>query len=412
MTPELSPQPFDGFLESVAKASYADFRGRPGSEVESAAAFEEMRAYVLDLYKDVTADASRIEGDGQVVDCVPEDRHPAVRLSYGDFKPPGAPPARESYGAGPPSFVGPATREAIGISPRPPDPPGTLPMPRTTLERLARFPNLAAFSAKERLDAGMPTAAPIPPKRFATGEQDVNCLGGSSYLNVWRPYPAPTPYFQGTFSQQWYVGISDGTWLQTVECGWHVDVAKYGDAEPHLFVFTTLRNYEEQTGQNAYNLEKGWFRPATNPYVLPGTTRLLFSQTDGSQVSYRMAFYLTNGAWWFYFDDHPIGCYPLALFGNGPLAHGAIRLRFGGEVESRLSSWPPMGSGSHASAGYGKAAYHRMALVYPSGGGAADADLREAGSVTGSCYSVNIINASGTDWGSYLFFGGPGGLVC
>ena len=30
MTHEMSPQPFDGFLESVTEATYADFRGRPG----------------------------------------------------------------------------------------------------------------------------------------------------------------------------------------------------------------------------------------------------------------------------------------------------------------------------------------------------------------------------------------------
>jgi hypothetical protein len=80
------------------------------------------------------------------------------------------------------------------------------------------------------------------------------------------------------------------------------------DTEPHLFVFTTLRNYEDENGLNAFNLEKGWFRPATNAYVLPGS-RLLFSQADGSQVSYRIAFYLTDGAWWFYFNDRPYACY-------------------------------------------------------------------------------------------------------
>lgn len=49
---------------------------------------------------------------------------------------------------------------------------------------------------------------------------------------------------------------------------------------------------------------------------------------------------------------------------------------------------------------------------------AVDDDLTAPGSgaatkasVLGSCSSVNIINASGTDWGSYLFFGAPGGLV-
>ena len=46
------PQPFGAFLASVAAAGYDHFRGRPGVKVESAA-FEEMRAYLLDLYADV-----------------------------------------------------------------------------------------------------------------------------------------------------------------------------------------------------------------------------------------------------------------------------------------------------------------------------------------------------------------------
>ncbi|HEY0695427.1 MAG TPA: neprosin family prolyl endopeptidase [Kribbella sp.] len=420
MAHRFSPRPFASFLESVTYATYDEFRSLPGSEVESATAFAEMRTYLLDLYKGVTVDTSYIENDGQVIDCIPEDQHPAVRRSNGNViaAPPAAPPAPESYETTPPPFLSPTTTEISGALPRsqyqngtetrPQDPPGTLPMYRTTLEQLSRFKNFAAFSAKGRLggiDASL--AEDPPPKRYATGEQDVGCLGGSSHLNVWKPFAGAQ---QWAFSQQWHIAIREGVWMQTVECGWHIDLARYQDAEPHLFVFTTLRNYND--GQNFYNLDGGLFRPTQNPYVTPGTTRLLFSQTDGTQVAYKMGFYLTAGAWWFYFDDHPVGCYPLAVFGNGPLTQGATRIRFGGEVESRIPFWPPMGSGSHASAGYGKAAYQRDALVYPAGGGAVSANLSEAGSTTGSCYTVGITNNSASDWGTYLYFGGPGGQPC
>src|SRR5262245_41665761 len=46
MTQSFSPQPFDGFLESVASAKYDEFRSLSDSRVESAAAFEEMRTYL------------------------------------------------------------------------------------------------------------------------------------------------------------------------------------------------------------------------------------------------------------------------------------------------------------------------------------------------------------------------------
>ncbi|SOB88841.1 neprosin family prolyl endopeptidase [Streptomyces sp. 1331.2] len=113
------------------------------------------------------------------------------------------------------------------------------------------------------------------------------------------------------------------------------------------------------------------------------------------------------------FDDNPIGCFPLSWFNNGPLTTGATRAKFGGEVGSSLTFWPSMGSGQHASAGFGQAAYQRAAAVNPLGGGAVYATLAEAGSVTGSCYSVQITNNSSSfDWGTYLFFGGPGGSPC
>jgi hypothetical protein len=288
-----------------------------------------------------------------------------------------------------------------------------MPLYRTTLSMLSRFANLAAFSAKDNpiglaASAMTVSSAASFPKRYATGEQDIDCLGGSSRVNVWSPFVTPT--FQSTFSQQWYIAIHGGTLLQTVECGWHVDIARYQDAKPHLFVYANRQNYDP--GHSFYNLDNGVFRPVANPYVLPGAA-LQFSQIGGSQVDYKMGFYLTDNAWWFYFDDHPIGSFPAAWFNNGPLATKATRARFGGEVGSSLPMWPSMGSGQHASAGFGQAAYQRAAVINPVGGGGVFAMLADAGSVTGSCYSLQITNNSPSfDWGTYLFFGGPGGTSC
>jgi hypothetical protein len=422
MTHDVSPQPFERFLESVASATYDEFRSLPNSEVESAAAFEEMRTYILDLYDNVNVDTSFVENDDQVIDCVPDRQHPAVRRSNGDIMamPTESQPAPESYRGTPPPFTSPSTREVSDAVPRPQHqasaerrrqyPEGTTPMYRTTLEQLTRFRNLAAFSAKDRFDgAGSDVRAFNPlAKRYATGEQDVRCLGGAGHVNVWKPFATPT--YQATFSQQWYMAGHDGTLLQTVECGWHIDMARYhGNADPHLFVYATRRNYDN--GHSFFNQEGGAFKTYSNPYVVPGTP-LFTSQTDGTQVAYKMGFYLTSGAWVFYFDDHPIGYYPLAWFQNGPLTQGATRIKFGGEVGSNLPMWPAMGSGRHASAGHGKAAYHRAAYFNPVGGGGVFADLREAGSTSGSCYTIDITNNSASEWGTYLFFGGPGGQPC
>ncbi|MFC5031907.1 neprosin family prolyl endopeptidase [Streptomyces sp. So13.3] len=414
MTAHISPQPFDRFLESVASTRYEDFRRLPGSGVESSAAFEEMQAYVLELYRGVKAVESSVETDGQVIDHIVADTHPAARRWGGLAVAPadGPPQVPEPDEPTPPD---PRSQETVRPGPQNPapartSPADTTPLYRTTLSGLCRFPNLAAFSAKEKpfglaAPAAESPVALLPNKRYATGELDIDCLGGSSRVNVWSPFAAPS--FQSTFSQQWYLAGHDGTLLQTVECGWHVDIARYHDARPHLFVFANRDNYED--GDRVYNLDDGVFRPVTNPYVNPGSP-LFVSQSGGSQVEHRMGFFLTDNAWWFYFDDHPIGCFPVSWFNNGPLTTKATRARFGGEVGSAVSTWPPMGSGQHATAGFGQAAYQRTATVFPVGGGAVYPNLAQAGSVTGTCYSLQITNNSVSyDWGTYLFFGGPGG---
>ena len=409
MTTRFSPQPFDTFVTSVTSATYDEIRRMPGAAVESEYAFEEMQSYVLDLYHDVNPVASFVETDGQVIDCIREDMHPATRRWNGLVvaPPDGPPPVPEAYET---AALDPRSRDIVHPQPRNSAtaaklPADTTPLYRTTLTQLCRFPNLAAFAAKDQPAdlAGLGT------KRYATGEQDIDCLGGSSKVNVWGP--TVTPIFQATFSQQWYRATQGGTLIQTVECGWHVDIARYHDAAPHLFVYTTRHNYDVPY-DSFWNLEGGVFQPVAKPYVSPGSP-LAVSQTGGSQIEYKMGFYLTNNAWWFYFDDHPIGCYPVPWFNNGPITTKATRATFGGEVGTGMPAWPPMGSGQHASAGFGRAAYQRAATVNPISGGGVYATLADAGSVTGSCYSLRITNNSASfDWGTYAYFGGPGGTSC
>ncbi|MFF7231795.1 neprosin family prolyl endopeptidase [Streptomyces sioyaensis] len=415
MTTDLSPQPFDSFYESVASAGYEDARRMPGAAVESAYAFEEMRAYLLDLYKGVRVVESLVETDGQVIDCVRPDTHPAAWRWGGLATAPAEGPPRvpEPYEPAPPA---PGSRDDVRPAPRSlvtagACPEGSTPLYRTTLPTMCRFPTLAAFMAKGGRTRLAEPAADVPldlPRRYATGEQDIDCLGGSSVINVWNPFASAG--FQGTFSQQWYTAGQEGTLMQTVECGWHVDLDLYHNADPHLFVFATRKNYEP--GHRVYNLDDGVFRPVDSPYLIPGAP-LPYSQTGGSQIGYQMGFYLTGNAWWFYFEGHPIGCFPVEWFNGGPLTTKATRATFGGETANGLAMWPPMGSGRYATAGFGQAAYQRSSLVYPMGGGAVDSSLAEAGSVTGQCYSLQITNNSvDPDWGTYLFFGGPGGNSC
>jgi hypothetical protein len=76
LTQILSPQPFDIFLQALASAKFEEFRDRPDATVESANAFDEMRTYLLEKYKDARVDASFVENDGQIIDCMPYELHP------------------------------------------------------------------------------------------------------------------------------------------------------------------------------------------------------------------------------------------------------------------------------------------------------------------------------------------------
>jgi hypothetical protein len=415
------PQAFDDFRRSIETTTLDEVRALPDTAVEDAAALEEMRAYLLDQYDGVSVERSLLDDAGRTVDLVPRECHPAVRRSGEDSmaEAPAAPPAPEANGyAVPHQSAEPreVARQRSGLGQDDPsreDSLRTLPLERVSLDRLARFGNLAAMSEKDGsaafgLTAGA-GAGPSTGKHYATGEQDIACLGGSSVLNVWKYFVSPL--LQSTFSQQWYAAGLSGTHAQTVECGWHIDYQRYRDSEPHLFTFTTRNNYE--TADNVYNRDGNVFVPVANATVSPGAALSSISTRGGAQYDYQMGFYLVAGNWWFYFNGVPVGYYPSTWFAGGALTTGATRAKFGGEVGSDLSnSWPLMGSGAHASAGFGEAAYHHNAIVYPAAGGAVDAVLREAGSTSGPCYTIDIANTTPTTWGTFLYFGGPGGSAC
>jgi Neprosin len=126
-------------------------------------------------------------------------------------------------------------------------------------------------------------------------------------------------------------------------------VQRYGDTKPHLFVYWTPDTY--QTG--SFNLDGGFFVPEPNASYLLGIS-LNFSQTAGSQAEYRMGFFLTGGAWWFYFNGQwVVGYYPLSLFHSGPLSSHADTIELGGETNTDFGFgllWVPARSPRPASA--------------------------------------------------------------
>lgn len=134
--------PFHTFLHQVEAAKPQDYVSHPNSKIQDVEAFEEMRRYILGLYKGVHVKHSYLVG-GQTVDCIPVKEQPAARDRGGKI----AEPPPESSQSTIPSA---AACEA-----------GTIPMARITLEQLANFKTLHDFLSKS---PGDEKGAPIPPR--------------------------------------------------------------------------------------------------------------------------------------------------------------------------------------------------------------------------------------------------------
>jgi len=110
--------PFPAFVDSLRSAKYGDY-APPASKVDSEAAFEGMRRYLLDKYGSVQVPHTYME-NGITFDCLP------------------------------------STASASGNR----CPPGYIPQRRLTLADLTRFPTLQAYLARNPGGGKVP---PTPP---------------------------------------------------------------------------------------------------------------------------------------------------------------------------------------------------------------------------------------------------------
>ena len=172
--------------------------------------------------------------------------------------------------------------------------------------------------------------------------------------------------------------------------GWQVYPQKYGNSKPNLFIYWTADGYGS-TG--CYNLDCSAF-VQTNSSVTIGQYIGSISTLNGPQYSKEVAFYLYQGNWWLYVggtsSNNAIGYYPATIYRNGALTRNASVIEYGGETVG-TTSWPPMGSGQFANAGWQKAAYQRAISYYPTTGGCVHAHLT-AVSPSPQCYTASITN--------------------
>jgi len=109
-----------------------------------------------------------------------------------------------------------------------------------------------------------------------------------------------------------------------------------------------------------------------------------------------------------------IGYYPANLFSNNisgvTLATGSDVIYYYGEIyqSENAETTTDMGSGEFAETGFGHSAYiHNMVYTDPSSGDDVDYTAGFGDSDSTRYDHVNVVS-SGTNWGSYVYLGGPG----
>jgi hypothetical protein len=404
----------------------------PRARVTNEAAFREMQDHIAKHYEGVDAEYSFEDAAGHVFDCIPVEQQPSLRGQTGRLPSPpdlrpvleGSPPQPGVIGPEPPQ--GGAQRDRHGNLMQ--APPGTIPMRRITLDELVRFRNLREFrqkipgsgrsrpmspSAVREKPASRKTLPSAPSTnaalnhRYAYTHQEVDNIGGHSSLALYAPAVDANQFF--SLAQHWYGGGS-GPQHQTAEVGWQVFPTHYGHAMPVLFIYWTADNY---VSTGAYNLDAAGFVQTNGSWTIGGALSPVSVQ-GGQQMEIEAAYYLYNGNWWLYLGglapDNAIGYYPTSLYAGGQMATNASEILYGGETICRSVSWPPMGSGAFAAAGWQQAAYQRNIFYFPTGGGSQWANLT-AEQPSLACYTLDL-EAAATPWGVYFFFGGPGGSDC
>jgi len=399
--------PFNSFIQRVSNAAPADYIGRPESRVRDPAAFESLRAHILNVYRDTPVSNSYVL-DGQYFDCIGIAQQPSVRLLglTSIASPPPDPPTPDENVSTPqigPEQKGDTFGNPIGCA------PGSIPMRRITLEELSRFETLQQYFEKGPGGAGqLPTISPaVATHKYAHSYQYVTNYGASNTLNLWSP-PINTALEQVfSLAQHWIVNFYSNNVVQTVEGGWQVYPQKYATANSVLFIYWTADGYQT-TG--CYNLDcPGFVQTSSSLHLGAGFTN--YSVAGGAQFEIKLTRRLYQGGWWLGLGSMWVGYYPVSLYQGGPLANNAAQVDFGGETVG-TTSWPPMGGGSFAHSGYRHAAYQRLVRYFHNtAGNYVSAGLTPT-QPSPSCYTDRTFNKSGTSWGTYFYFGGPGGTSC
>ncbi|KEH20190.1 carboxyl-terminal peptidase [Medicago truncatula] len=228
--------------------------------------------------------------------------------------------------------------------------------------------------------------------------------GASAVLNIWQPKLDYCYEFSAA-----KILLSSQKSGDIIETGWQVYQHLYGDGRPRLFIHWTA-DPERQNG--CYDLKCSGFVQTHNKVVLGGSVTPA-SIYDGKQYGLKLTIWKdpNNGNWWLELESGiHIGYWPASLFTE--LKGEAYFAEFGGEVfnlkPSGAHTSTEMGSGHFVSGrGFGRAAFiKKMKVAVTEQNVYIDLPDPDFSSDHPNCY--NVKGGFIKDWGSYLYYGGPG----
>jgi hypothetical protein len=398
---------FDQFLSSTAAAVY---NSATMPKVTNAAAFEEMRQHILKINESMQVTHSFVSGS-QTYDCIAIESQPAIRLLglKGVATPP-APKATPSGATGAHTSVLPASGvdrfgNAIGCQDK------TVPIGRTTLEQMTRFPTLQAFLRRRPAGKGKSVAAKDTSSKdvafydaYIFTNQTVYSLGITSTLSINQPaIPLPIEGNFDSFSSVQAMAF-DGT---EVDAGWSIDPGLSGDNQVRLYSWYV--GDDNHDGNYCYNYDCGAFVQYDGSLFL-GVPLSPVSVPGGAQGEVTIQWEWSGGNWWLQVNGTWVGYYPGGVFVGDMATHADI-VQVSAQADGK-GYLPQVGSGYWGTYGYPYAAYQRQIWYYD---GAYNAYW-----ATGLSYPPNNNCPASTstygpyfdtvgDWGVYFYFGGPGG---
>ncbi|KAK9075329.1 hypothetical protein SSX86_003652 [Deinandra increscens subsp. villosa] len=226
--------------------------------------------------------------------------------------------------------------------------------------------------------------------------------GTQATFSVWNPNVQLADEF--SLGQLWITAAN----YETIEVGWQVYPGMYGDSTTRLFIFWTNDGYQNN---QCYNLDCPGFIQTNNEIVLGGSISPT-SEVDGYQNDMTVLVWKNpkDGNWWLEVGGKILGYWPSSLYTR--LSESASMLDWGGEVVNDridgLHTTTQMGSGYFSEEGSGKASYIKNIQIVDEYN-----VFRSPGQLTTSvsrkdCYDLTMGNNDIYNWGTYLFFGGPG----